>query len=410
MKVKFVSFWLLLIAGSAVAADNPETYVVTTVAGIAGVAGSHDGPASEATFNRPTWIDVAAYDQYSLLHKGDIYVVDRANEAIRKISPSGEVSTYAAPSWYQSPIPQTYRFDFGGPFGGGIAIEPQGSGCGGSEYDSGFYVASTGSQQVPLMSFVGILANRDGNVILGGTETYNTAPRNVVFRAPTGIALGPNYRGPLNFRDPYDLVQNRLLYIADTGAHTIDRVHFGLSAEACPQATSVDVFAGKTGEAGFADGVGRAARLNAPRGLATASDGSLYVADSGNHVIRRILADGTVTTVAGEAGVAGSDDGTALRAHLNAPSGIDFDSKGDLFIADTGNSTIRMLTPDGFLITIAGIAGLGGYADGVGNAARFAGPVGVRVTPDGSILVADTANYVIRRLISVHVKQRAVRH
>jgi glucose/arabinose dehydrogenase len=160
----------------------------------------------------------------------------------------------------------------------------------------------------------------------------------------------------------------------------------------------METFAGSPGASGFHDGV-EGTRFNTPRGLATYLDGSILVADSGNHVIRSISRTGIVTTIAGVPGIPGSDDGPALQAHLNTPSGLDVAPNGDIFITDTANHTIRLLTPDGQLRTIAGAPGLAGYADGFGPDARFSGPVGIHVARDGSILVADTSNNVIRRLV-----------
>jgi streptogramin lyase len=162
-------------------------------------------------------------------------------------------------------------------------------------------------------------------------------------------------------------------------------------------------FAGSTGVAGFADGAGTLARFNTPRGLATAPDGSILVADSSNHIIRRIDVDGNVTTIAGEPGVPGSNDGPARQAHLNQPSGIDVNARGEIFISDTGNHTIRKLTAEGMVITIAGAPGAAGFADGLSGESRLSGPVGIRVTPDGSIFVADTSNNVIRKLVEVPI-------
>jgi DNA-binding beta-propeller fold protein YncE len=159
----------------------------------------------------------------------------------------------------------------------------------------------------------------------------------------------------------------------------------------------VTTLAGFPGLAGSADGAGAMARFDTPRGIAALPDGTLYVTDAGNHTIRRIAPDGTVTTIAGVAGVAGSDDGPALQAHLNTPSGIDVNDKGEVFIVDTFSHTIRMLK-DGMLTTIAGTPGVSGFADGDAATAKFNAPVGLKIAPDGSLVVADTGNNVIRRL------------
>ena len=114
-------------------------------------------------------------------------------------------------------------------------------------------------------------------------------------------------------------------------------------------------------------------------------------------MVRKIDAAGRVTTIAGEPGVPGLDDGIGRAAHLRMPSGIDIDSAGNLYIADTGNHAIRRLSPDGMLTTIAGRPGDGGYADGPALEAKFSGPVGVKVV-DRTLLIADTSNNVIRAL------------
>jgi DNA-binding beta-propeller fold protein YncE len=230
------------------------------------------------------------------------------------------------------------------------------------------------------------------------------------FRTPGGLARSLNFTGIPPIRDAYDRVNARVLYIADRGDHTIRGVHWGLSGEACPLPSTVDIVAGRADTPGSNDGIGDAARFNTPSGLATGPDGSIYVADSGNHTIRRIAIDGTVTTIAGVAGVAGSNDGPAREAHLNTPSGIDVNDSGEVFIADTGNNSIRMISTDGMLLTIAGVAGLGGLADGDAAHARFSGPVGLRVAPDGTIIVADTSNHAIRRLFVSGRRGRAVRY
>jgi len=107
--------------------------------------------------------------------------------------------------------------------------------------------------------------------------------------------------------------------------------------------------------------------------------------------------------------VPGSDDGPARTAHLNTPSGIDVDARGQIFFSDTGNHVIRMITSDGQLVTIAGLAGVAAHADGAGSAARFSGPVGIRVLENGGIIVADTSNYAIRLLTPADSRRRAAR-
>jgi hypothetical protein len=410
--VLLVVLFIVLTAGTAFAAGHETIWVVSTVAGTPGVAGNTDGAADAATFNRPTWLGVATISLQGVT-PGDVFVIDRANNAIRRIT-HGSVLTYQVRRYeYVDPTPVT--FNFGGPFGGGIAVEPPHSGCGSGSYDSGMFVASSGSEQLALVSMSGFLGERDDvSALIGVANTPGSRDGNAgsvyqpsteaQFRTPSGLALSWNYGTATTY--------SRRIYIADTGNHTIRQIAFVFSFEGCPQTRTVVTMAGAAGQPGSADGVGDAARFNSPRGLAAGPDGSVYVADSGNHTIRRITPDGGVTTIAGQAGVPGSDDGLALAAHLNTPSGIAVNANGEIFLTDTGNHTIRMITTDGRLVTIAGLPGTAGFSDGVGPAARFSGPVGITIAPDGSLLVADTSNQVVRRLALTEVTtnhRRAVR-
>src|SRR5512140_3782201 len=118
---------MLLLAGAAYAADLRFTYSVSTLAGTPGEAGLQNGNAATAKFNRPTWLDVVAHAApYENADAGDIFVVARANQGLRKLS-HGTVSTYSVTdgsSLYIHPSGEPFPFDFGGPFGGGVLIEP----------------------------------------------------------------------------------------------------------------------------------------------------------------------------------------------------------------------------------------------------------------------------------------------
>jgi sugar lactone lactonase YvrE len=275
------------------------------------------------------------------------------------------------------------------------------------------YVASSGSHQIvlvaPLSTVTGIGRRDEGPPLIGAANTPGAVDGHwsvTRFNTPTGLARSWIYGGWSN-------IPRQALFVADTGNHTIRHIRFRYGAEGCPVSDDISTLAGMAGQAGSQDGAGAAARFNTPRGVAAAPDGSLYVADTGNHTIRRIAVDGTVTTVAGEAGVTGMNDGPARVAHLNTPSGIDVDSVGEVFICDTGNHTIRELTRDGQLITIAGTPGVAGFADGDAAQAKFNGPVGVKVAPDGALIVGDTSNHVIRRIVSLRTeapRRRSVRH
>src|ERR1019366_2088530 len=161
------------------------------------------------------------------------------------------------------------------------------------------------------------------------------------------------------------------------------------------------------GDSGSDDGMNSAARFYQPIGIALDGAGNLYLADSGNHTIREITPVGdnwVVTTIAGTARVAGSDDGTNQAALFNNPWGIAVDASNNVFVADTGNHTIRKLTPAGtnwVSATIAGTAGVKGSANGANQTARFDGPTGLAVDAAGRLYVADANNDTIRMLTPV---------
>jgi DNA-binding beta-propeller fold protein YncE len=150
------------------------------------------------------------------------------------------------------------------------------------------------------------------------------------------------------------------------------------------------------GAEGFRDGAAAQAAFNTPSGLALDRKGNLYVADTGNHAIRKVAADGTVTTLAGS-GIAGSADGKGALAQFNGPVGVAVDREGVVYVADTYNDRIRRIAPDGTVSTLAG-GSLPGFADGLGAQALFDTPTGIAVSQDGAVIVADARNHALRRV------------
>jgi sugar lactone lactonase YvrE len=195
------------------------------------------------------------------------------------------------------------------------------------------------------------------------------------------------------FDQPYGLALDSSgnLYVADKGNDEIRVISTG---------GAVTTLAGTAGSIGTTDGTGAAARFNQPTGVAVASGGTLYVADSVNNTIRKISSGGAVTTFAGTAGKAGSTDATGTSALFNQPYGVAVDSSGNVYVADFGNYTIRMITSGGVVTTFAGTAGSAGSADGTGTAARFNQPIGIAVDGSGNVYVADSANNTIRKITS----------
>ena len=193
---------------------------------------------------------------------------------------------------------------------------------------------------------------------------------------------------PLVLSDPCGIAvaADETIYVADAGESNRIR-------KISPDG-SVATLAG--GSEGFADGAGTSASFNTPSALALGPDGNLYVADSGNNRIRKITPDGTVSTVAGN-GTAGYVDGPAATAEFNGPIGLAVSSSGDIYVADTYNDVIRMITTAGEVTTIAG-GGTPGYADGEQKTALFDTPSGIIVVENSSLIVADTGNRRLRKV------------
>jgi sugar lactone lactonase YvrE len=158
----------------------------------------------------------------------------------------------------------------------------------------------------------------------------------------------------------------------------------------------VTTLAGRAGCSGGLDGTGTVAQFHSPAGVAIDASDNVYVADTDNDAIRKIAPTGMVTTLAGTGW--GSSDATGTAARFHYPSGIVTDTAGNLYVADTLNDTIRRITPDGVVTTLAGQAGSLGNADGVGSAARFDGPQGLALDGAGNLYVADSDNLAIRKL------------
>jgi len=183
----------------------------------------------------------------------------------------------------------------------------------------------------------------------------------------------------------------------------------GLSVTAAAQSNYAtpyyfSTFAGPAGGPGDADGTGGAARFRSPSSVALDAAGNAYVTDTENSTIRKITPAGVVTTFAGSAGNIDSLDGTGTAARFDHPEGIASDATGNLYVADTGNNTIRKITPAGIVTTVAGSAIYDPrpqtLIDGTGSAARFSSPSGIAVDAAGIIYVADTDNHSIRKITS----------
>lgn len=208
------------------------------------------------------------------------------------------------------------------------------------------------------------------------------------------LAAGDGHRGvrdgsiaDARFDDPFGIAvaADGTVFVADGGmSNRIRRLR--------PDGR-VDTLAGSL--EGFLDGSGADARLHTPSGLAIDPHGTLYVADTGNHAIRRITPDGVVTTLAGN-GEAGFADGPAAQARFHAPTGVAVDGMGRVYVADGFNDRIRVIEA-GAVRTLAG-DGRPGLVDGTGAQTRFDTPGGVALAADGALWVADTGNHALRRV------------
>jgi sugar lactone lactonase YvrE len=240
-----------------------------------------------------------------------------------------------------------------------------------------------------------------GLVIDGGDNIYVADSANNTIRkiTPGGVVktlagipgMPPDYRdGSPNvarFNSPESLGIDSAgnLYVADYGNFAIRKV---------TPAGAVSTLAGFPG-AGSADGIGTAAEFYFPEGITTDRDGNSWVADTWNHTIRKITSAGQVTTIAGLAGVSGNADGSGHTARFLYPSAVSLDSSGNLYVTDAG-TTLRMITPDGVVTTLAGMSGSFGSANGFGSAARFSGLGGVTVDRSGIIYLTDSINATVR--------------
>ncbi|MBS0582296.1 MAG: gluconolaconase [Proteobacteria bacterium] len=201
-----------------------------------------------------------------------------------------------------------------------------------------------------------------------------------------GLRDGPATQA--RWSDPWGIAIDArgVTYVADAGANNRIR---RIAADG-----TVSPLAG--GREGFADGIGTAAAFDAPSGLALDTAGNLYVADTGNHAIRKITPQGAVTTLAGT-GTAGWRDGPAVQAQFDAPIGVAVDDAGMVYVADTYNDRIRVIGLDGVVSTLAG-GDAPGYGDGVGTQASFDTPCALAIDKAGTLWIADTGNGAIRRI------------
>jgi sugar lactone lactonase YvrE len=244
----------------------------------------------------------------------------------------------------------------------------------------------------------GLAVSASGTVYVADTanNTLRQITTNGVVTTLAGLAGQPGAADgtgdAARFRNPWSVAVDGAgnVLVADMSNNTIRKIS--------PDGV-VSTLAGQAGLTGHTDGLASRARFNAPYGVAVDTAGNVYVSDSGNHAIRKITTDGTVSTLAGLPGYPGAADGLGDIARFWNPQGLAVDATGNVYVADTGNQVIRKITPPGGVTTLAGLAGTSGTNDGAGLAARFNSPGGVTVDAAGHIYIADTGNHTIRQLV-----------
>jgi hypothetical protein len=386
------------------------TGAVSTLAGTAGMPGSVDGTGAAARFRSPWGLTSDG--------AGNLYVADTQNDTIRKIAiGTGVVTTFAGTArMYGNTDATGAAARFGNPF----SITSDGT---------NLYVTDTGNntiRQIVIASAVvttlaGSLTGLNGYMDATGTAALFDGPigiatsvgnvyvadsNNVVIRQiviSSGVvttiagtaAMGGSADGTgaaARFGYPWDMTTDGTnLYVTDNGNANIRQIVVATAA--------VTTLAGVAGVTGGADGIGAGAQFSGPQGLTFDGAGNLFVDDAGNNDVRKVvIASRAVTTVA-SISTTGAVDATGANASFNHEFAAASDGAGNLFIADGGNDTIRKIVlATGAVTTLAGLANVGGSADGTGAAARFSFPSGLAVD-SGNLYVADDGNGTVRKVV-----------
>jgi sugar lactone lactonase YvrE len=402
---------------------------VTTLAGSAGQIGTAEGTGSAARFNDPSWLTVNS--------SGTLYVSDEGANTIRSVSAGSVVTTLAGmpyTSGTANGAGATARFSNPS----GIKIAPSGA----------IYVADShlirsitpqgdvstifsGGGQLADLAF-----DSSGNLFATDISSMTVVKINLATNTETILASG--FDGPLNVGGP------RGIAVAPAGTTMAGTIYAAVPEDQSVIAIAPDgkvstlAGSGTNAQAGGVDGTGAAARFYYPLGLTIDATGTILVADTNNNAIRKVTPDGVVTTVAGGMAQKGDVDGTGVDARFSEPSAVATDTNGNLYVADSGNATIRKVTPagvvtqalpaglavytqtlardsngnfyvpernailkvtsSGVVTTIAGEVAQAGYRDGTGSAAVFDAPTGITVDGSGNLYVVDTGNFVIRKV------------
>ena len=335
----------IVTVGSINAQSAVFTYIDTaTVSTFAGsTRGFADGVGTTAKFDNlfGITIDLA----------GNLYVADSGNNRIRKITPTGAVTTFAGSgasgsadgtgTTAQLILPRDVVFD---------------------KTTNNFFVVS--GQKIRKITTGAVVTTLAGSTQGFADGTGSSAQ----FSDPRGITIDPAGN----------------VFVADLGNDKIRKI---------TPTSVVTTIAGST--SGFTDGTGTSALFHIPAFITSDAIGNLFVSDSFNHKIRKITPTGAVSTIAGS--TQGFADDVALNAKFSSPQGVAFDANGNLFICDFNNHAIRKISQTGKVSTIAG--DIAGFSDGIGIAAKFNLPNGITIDNDGILYVTDRANNKIRKIV-----------
>jgi sugar lactone lactonase YvrE len=320
--------------------------VVTTFAG-SGLPGSADGSANVASFRNPSGVAADAF--------GNTYVSDGGNNKIRKIDSSGKVTTLTGAQVQGKSDCGSVPANYNGPIG--IAVDAAGY----------VYVAYRCSHKIAKISPTGVTTILAGSGVAGDVDGVGASAS---FNNPIGLALDKNGN----------------VYVADYYNHKIRKI---------TPSGMVTTFAG-SGKPADIDGVGLAASFYEPDAIAIDANGNLYVTEWSGVRVRKVSPAGVVTTLAGN-GTSGETDGFGASANFRSPFGIAVDKYGNAYVSEQDGNRIRMITPSGWVTTLAG-TGANGSSDGFGASATFSLPCGLASNPAGGIFVADCANNKIRQI------------
>ena len=353
----------MLLAAIAALAVAPATSAastgdISTFAG-SGTSGSSGdgGSATGARLNFPVNVSTLGSDSY---------IADYNNQRVRRVNSSGTISTFAGNGT------QGYSGD------GGAATSATLNGPAGIELDAAgnIYIADSRNSVIRKVTPSGTISTFAGT----GSAGYS---------GDGGAASLAKLSTPVRL----DFDPDGNLYVADTGSDTVRKISPG---------GTITTVAG-TGTSGYSGdgGAATAARLNEPRGVAFDRSGNVYIADSGNNRIRKVTAAGTISTIAGTGtGGYSGNGGAATSAQINDPSGLGIDSTGTIFFSEEGNDRVRKISTSGTISLVAG-TGTAGYAgDGdPATGAQLNDPRGPFVDFDGDLLIADSSNNRVRRIM-----------